>query len=109
MERVELEGGWAELNAEVARELSGWRAAHPQATLAELEGVVREALSRVQARDLSDLVHASAAAAPRSAAAGPGAAAGGAAGAAAQLRGVLGLRGRAFPPWMTSWRWCRAT
>jgi len=62
MDRAGLEAGWSALNAEVARELSGWRATHPTATLAELEGAVRDALSQVQARYLRDLVHVSAAA-----------------------------------------------
>jgi len=62
MDGERLEGGWAVLQAEVGRELSGWRAAQPRATLAELETVVHGAVQRLQARYLADLAHASAAA-----------------------------------------------
>jgi hypothetical protein len=50
------------LSGEVARELTDWRAAHPKATLAEIEQAVLEAMSRWQAQVLSDLAHASGAA-----------------------------------------------
>jgi hypothetical protein len=53
---------WGALSAEVGRELTDWRAAHPRATLAEIERVVAEAMSRLQARVLRDLAQASAAA-----------------------------------------------
>ena len=62
MDGERLERGWGELQAEVWRELSGWRAANRQATLAEIERTVAEAMQRLQARYLDDLVHASAAA-----------------------------------------------
>jgi uncharacterized protein with PIN domain len=62
MDGERLERGWGELQAEVGRELSGWRAANRQATLAEIERTVAEAMRRLQARYLDDLVHASAAA-----------------------------------------------
>jgi hypothetical protein len=62
MDGEHLRAGWEALSAEVARELTEWRAAHPKATLAEIEQVVGEALSRLQAQVLSDLAHASAAA-----------------------------------------------
>ena len=51
--------GWNQVSEEVARELACWRAEHPRATLAEIEQVVQEALSRLQDRYLSDLSHAS--------------------------------------------------
>jgi predicted RNA-binding Zn-ribbon protein involved in translation (DUF1610 family) len=39
-----------------------WRTEHPRATLADIEAAVQDALSRLQARYLADLVHTSAAA-----------------------------------------------
>ena len=62
MDGERLEQGWAELQVEVGQELSGWRAAHPRATLADLEAVVAAATARLQARYLTDLAQASAAA-----------------------------------------------
>ena len=62
MDGERLIAGWEALSGEVARELSAWRLAHPRATLTELEQAVQEAVSRLQARYLSDLVHASRAA-----------------------------------------------
>ena len=62
MDGERLERGWAELQAEVSRELSGWRTAHPRATLAEVEAAVAAATGRLQARYLTDLAHTSAAA-----------------------------------------------
>jgi hypothetical protein len=59
-ERIRV--GWDGLAAAVEYELIEWREAHPTATLAEIEGAVQAALSRLQARYLTDLVHASAAA-----------------------------------------------
>jgi hypothetical protein len=53
---------WGALGADMARELAQWRATHPKATLAEIEAAVLEAMSRLQARVLSDLAHASGAA-----------------------------------------------
>jgi hypothetical protein len=57
-----VRAGWEALSTEVAQELSEWRAAHPRATLAEIEQRVAEATGRLQARYLSDLAHASSAA-----------------------------------------------
>jgi hypothetical protein len=62
MDGEHLGAEWGALGADVARELTAWRAAHPKATLAEIEQVVFEAMSRLQARVLSDLAHASGAA-----------------------------------------------
>ena len=62
MDGEELRAGWEAMNAEVAGALADWRVAHPRATLAEIEEQVQAGLSRVQARYLSDLAHASAAA-----------------------------------------------
>jgi uncharacterized protein with PIN domain len=62
MDGQRLRAGWEALSAAVAEELADWRAAHPRATLAEIEQVVLEAMERLQARYLTDLVQASAAA-----------------------------------------------
>lgn len=62
MDGARLRTEWGALGAEVAQELADWRAAHPRATLAEIEQVVEAAMSRWRARVLSDLVHASPAA-----------------------------------------------
>ena len=53
---------WGALSADVARELTEWRAAHPKASLVEIEHAVLGAMGRWQAQVLSDLAHASAAA-----------------------------------------------
>ncbi len=53
------ERAWTELNGAVQQELVAWRAAHPRATLAEIEAAVAAALARVQAQYLRDLVAAS--------------------------------------------------
>ena len=62
MDGQRLRAGWEALSAEVAQELADWRAAHPRASLAEIEQVVLEAMERLQARYLTDLAQASAAA-----------------------------------------------
>lgn len=62
MDGQHLRAGWEALSTEVAQELADWRATHPRATLAEIEQVVLEAMERLQARYLTDLVQASAAA-----------------------------------------------
>jgi hypothetical protein len=62
MDKQRLRAGWETLGAAVAEELADWRAAHPRATLAEIEQVVLGAMERLQARYLTDLVQASAAA-----------------------------------------------
>ncbi len=59
MDAAHLAQGWTERAATIAEELTAWREAHPRATLAELEAAVQAALSRLQARYLTDLVAAS--------------------------------------------------
>jgi hypothetical protein len=53
-------GAWAELSRVVHAELAAWRAAHPRATLAEIEAAVGAATRRLQGQYLRDLVAASA-------------------------------------------------
>lgn len=59
MAEAQDQRAWAELSARVHEELAAWRAAHPRATLAEIEAAVGEATRRLQARYLRDLVAAS--------------------------------------------------
>ena len=51
--------GWQAASEEVARELVGWRKAHPKANLTQIEDAVFEAMQRLQARALEQVVHAS--------------------------------------------------
>ena len=50
---------WDEVSRVVHAELATWRAAHPRATLAEIEAAVGEATRRLHARYLQDVVAAS--------------------------------------------------
>ncbi len=54
--------GWQAASEAVARELVAWREAHPRANLTQIEDAVFEAMQRLQARALQQVVHASAAA-----------------------------------------------
>ena len=47
---------WDELSRVVQADLTAWRAAHPRATLTEIEAAVGDATRRLQARYLQDLV-----------------------------------------------------
>lgn len=51
--------GWQELSQVLSDELAVWRASHPRATLAQLQGQVQQTVSRLHERYLTDLVHAS--------------------------------------------------
>ena len=52
--------GWQAASQAVAREMAEWRRAHPKATLAQIEDAVFEAMQKLQARALGQVVHASA-------------------------------------------------
>ena len=54
--------GWQAASQTVARELAGWRRAHPKATLTEIETAVFEAMQKLQAQALGEVVQASSAA-----------------------------------------------
>src|SRR6266516_2382169 len=54
--------GWQATSEAVARELVAWREAHPKASLTQIEDAVFEAVQRLQARALQQVVHASTAA-----------------------------------------------
>jgi hypothetical protein len=53
--------GWQAASQAVAQELAEWRRAHPKAPLTEIEAAVFEAMQKLQARALGQVVHASAA------------------------------------------------
>jgi hypothetical protein len=52
--------GWRALSDAVGRELIAWREAHPKASLSQIEDAVFEAMQRLQARALKQVVLASA-------------------------------------------------
>lgn len=54
--------GWQAASQAVAQEMAEWRRAHPKATLTEIEDAVFEAMQKLQARALGQVVHASASA-----------------------------------------------
>ena len=64
MSEAALFPAWATLNTEVQTDLVAWREAHPRATLSEIEAAVQEALMRLRAQYLADLIHASGATDP---------------------------------------------
>lgn len=53
--------GWQAASQAVAQELAEWRRAHPKATLTEIETAVFEAMQRLQAQAMGEVVQASAA------------------------------------------------
>ena len=52
--------GWRALSDAVGRDLIAWREAHPKASLVQIEDAVYEAMQRLQARALQQVVLASA-------------------------------------------------
>lgn len=104
MTEGELEGRWAQVVAEVTSGFADWRAAHPRATFRELEAALDERWARARARLLEDAALASRAADLAGQPAAPGDGDGGSPGGiAAELRGLPGLWGGPFPPWMRNW------
>jgi hypothetical protein len=57
-----IEGQWSEDAASVWTGMADWRAAHPRATLSEIEDALDERLNQLRARVLADLALASTAA-----------------------------------------------
>jgi hypothetical protein len=51
MQPEDLQERWKEQGEEVFAEVAQWRAAHPQATLAEIEQAIDEQIHRLRARD----------------------------------------------------------
>ena len=62
MQPEDLQERWKEQGEEVFAEVAQWRAAHRQATLAEIEQVVDEQINRLRARMIEQAAQASAAA-----------------------------------------------
>jgi ribosomal protein S27AE len=52
---------WRELSEQVLSEMQQWRAAHPRATLAEIEAETEAGIVRLRARMVEETAHASAA------------------------------------------------
>jgi RNase P subunit RPR2 len=63
MQPEDLQKRWEEAGEDVFAAVAQWRAAHPKATLAEIEQVVDEQMNRLRARMIEQSAQASAAAA----------------------------------------------
>jgi hypothetical protein len=121
--------GWRVLSDAVGRELIAWREAHPRASLRQIEDAVFEAMQRLQAQALQQVVLASAVADVAAACAAtdvpdlswssgaarppaaddPTSPPTRAAGSRPQLRRVRRVWSRSFPPWMKNWSCCQAS
>ncbi|MBF6592252.1 MAG: transposase family protein [Ktedonobacterales bacterium] len=64
MSEAEPFPAWATRTSAVEAELVAWRAAHPRATLSEIEAAVQQAVTCLREQYLSDLIHASGATDP---------------------------------------------
>ena len=62
MQPEDLHKRWKEQGEEAFASVAQWRAAHPQATLAEIEQAVDEQMNRLRARIIEQAARASAAA-----------------------------------------------
>src|SRR6266852_1666219 len=62
MQPEDLQERWKEQGEETFASVARWRAAHPQATLAEIEQAVDEQMNRLRARMIEQAAQASAAA-----------------------------------------------
>ena len=62
MKVQELQEQWQEASQEAVAAVAQWRAAHPQATLAEIEQAVDEQMNRLRAQLIEETAQASAAA-----------------------------------------------
>ena len=62
MQPEELQARWEEQGEDIFAAVAQWRAAHPKATLAEIEQAVDEQMNRLRARMIEQAVQASAAA-----------------------------------------------
>jgi RNase P subunit RPR2 len=62
MEPEDLQKRWEEQGEDIFAAVAQWRAAHPKATLAEIEQAVDEHLNRLRARMIEQAAQASAAA-----------------------------------------------
>jgi hypothetical protein len=55
----ETDRKWRELSEEILTDTKAWRQAHPKATFREIEQVVRERMTRLEAHLLQDIAQAS--------------------------------------------------
>ena len=62
MQPEDLQARWEDQGAEIFAAVAHWRAAHPKATLAEIEHAVDEQMYRLRARMIEQAAQASAAA-----------------------------------------------
>jgi len=62
MQPEDLQERWKAQGEEIFAAVAQWRAAHPQATLAEIEHAVDEQMNRLRARMIEQAAQASAAA-----------------------------------------------
>ena len=62
MQPEDLQKRWEEQGEEIFAAVAQWRAAHPKATLAEIEHAVDEQMNRLRARMIEQAAQASAAA-----------------------------------------------
>ena len=62
MQSEELQARWEEQGEDIFAAVAQWRAAHPKATLAEIEQAVDEQMNRLRARMIEQAAQASAAA-----------------------------------------------
>jgi hypothetical protein len=62
MQPEDLQARWNEQGEEIFAAVAQWRAAHPKATLAEIEQAVDEQINRLRARMIEQAAQASAAA-----------------------------------------------
>ncbi len=61
MQPEDLQARWEEQGADIFAAVAQWRAAHPKATLAEIEHAVDEQMNRLRARMIEQAAQASAA------------------------------------------------
>src|SRR5512141_612283 len=59
---LQVQAGWSGLSEEILEEVAAWRAAHPKATLREIEAEIDRRLSALRAKMISDTANASASA-----------------------------------------------
>jgi predicted RNA-binding Zn-ribbon protein involved in translation (DUF1610 family) len=60
MRAKELQGEWNGMSTEIMAGVAEWRAAHPQATLREIEAEIDKQLSRLRAKMITDTANQSA-------------------------------------------------
>ena len=54
-----MQTSWQSMSGEIFAQIQAWRQTHPQATLRDIEQIVREQLSRLEAQLIQDTAQAS--------------------------------------------------